>query len=236
MSDDIHEDNLQREPVADQTTDSGPTLCVKHQAFCDAYMQCRSATEAAVQAGYSPRSASTLMAMGPIRAEIKRRQAEEPKAAGVSHASLLAEIENARAVAEESNNASAMIAAIKLKAEICGLSDPPAPVEPDRPFSREALVRALATFMRENGLDTTTPDTTAPPATPAPASPDAPAPAPKPEREYLLGEVETFNNGCHVELVEIPGSRERKWAIYDATDQLLGYRRSRADAVMLAHG
>jgi hypothetical protein len=68
---------------------------------------------------------------------------------------------------------------------------------------------------------------------PAPASHDAPEPE-QFEKNYQPGETEVFDNGAYITLVEIPGSGERKWAVYDSQDQLVGYRRQRATAVALA--
>src|SRR5262245_52445606 len=93
-------------------------LSAKRIAFVEHYMQTRSATEAATAAGYKTASAASLMAQGPIKAEIKRRLAALASDNKITPASLLAEIEEARTVAALDDNASAMVACIKLKAEM----------------------------------------------------------------------------------------------------------------------
>ena len=87
------------------------------------YMRDRSATAAAQRAGYSPRSAASLMALPVIKNEIKRRLAAIATDVSVTVKSLLAEAEVARETAEAAGNASAMVAALRLKAELSGAMD-----------------------------------------------------------------------------------------------------------------
>ena len=104
-------------------TDTGAGLSPKHAAFVDEFLKDRSATAAAQRAGYSVRTASTLMTMGPIKDEIKRRLAAIATDVSVTVKSLLAEAEVARETAEAAGNASAMVAALRLKAELSGAMD-----------------------------------------------------------------------------------------------------------------
>lgn len=88
------------------------------------------AAAAAQRAGYSPRSAASLMAQEHIRETIRQHQEAAARNSGVSPESLIKEAEVAREVAEAAGNGSAMVAAIKLKAELTGLAaDVPAPMQ-----------------------------------------------------------------------------------------------------------
>jgi hypothetical protein len=141
-------------------TDTGAPsegLSPRHTAFVDEYMKDRVATAAAQRAGYSPRSAASLMAMGPIRDEIRRRQAAIAADADVTVRSLIDEVEAARAVAEGAENASAMVAAIKLKAELTGNLDAreaPKSDQSDRPTDIAGTAAAIVQLLREYACQT----------------------------------------------------------------------------------
>lgn len=99
----------------------------RHQLFIAEYKRDGNGGRAAIAAGFSPRSASTtasrLLALPEIRAEIDRWQAQISAEAKVSLRSLLDEAEGARAVAEEDGNGAAMVAAVLLKARLTGYLD-----------------------------------------------------------------------------------------------------------------
>jgi hypothetical protein len=100
-------------------------LTAKQAAFCREYIVDSNGTQAAVRAGYSERTAneqaSQMLALPHIDAEVKRLQEEIATANNITVSALLIEAEQARAVAKEGKNASAMVAATTLKARLCGL-------------------------------------------------------------------------------------------------------------------
>ena len=53
------------------------------------------------------------------------------------------------------------------------------------------------------------------------------------ERLHEFDESDVFENGASITYVEISGSGERKWAVCDSQNRLLGYKRQRAAAVAL---
>src|SRR5262249_46259673 len=127
-------------------------LSAKHAAFVDAYMVSRSAVEAALASGYKARSAASLMALQPIRDEIRRRNAATATDTKTDLATLLRDAETARQIAADNGNASGMVAALKLKAELLGLMDGEAkpPVDPSSVPIRE-LVKVIAAMLLEQG-------------------------------------------------------------------------------------
>lgn len=134
-------------------TDTGAGLSPKHAAFVDEFLKDRSATAAAQRAGYSPRSAAGLMALLPIKDEIRRRLAAIATEANVTAKSLIAEAEVARETAEAGGNASAMVAAIKLKAELTGNLDAAQPAsEPVHATHRETA-HAVFDLLKQLGYD-----------------------------------------------------------------------------------
>lgn len=62
-----------------------------------------------------------MLALPHIDAEVARLQADIASAANITVQSLLIEAEQARTVAKEDGNGSAMVAATTLKARLCGL-------------------------------------------------------------------------------------------------------------------
>jgi phage terminase small subunit len=106
------------------------------------------ASAAAVRAGYSPKSAAStgtrLLAEPAVRAAIDAHQVEIAQEVSVSTKTLLAEAEAARTLAERVENASAMIAAVQLKARLTGLIDD----KPDPERDRVAAERARANEVR----------------------------------------------------------------------------------------
>jgi hypothetical protein len=69
--------------------------------------------------------------------------------------SLIKEAEVAREVAEQAGNGSAMVAAIKLKAELTGQLNAAAPSAPkEQPLDLVATARAVFDFLREASLRT----------------------------------------------------------------------------------
>jgi hypothetical protein len=81
------------------------------------------AAAAAVRAGYKARSAPVLMGNAAIRDAIRSRQDAEIAATGVNgeHAELLRLANEVYTTAASSNNASGMVAALKLRADLNGV-------------------------------------------------------------------------------------------------------------------
>jgi hypothetical protein len=100
-------------------------LTAKQAAFCREYIVDCNGTQAAIRAGFSERTAqeqaSQMLALPHIDAEVARLQADIASAANITVATLLIEAEQARTVAKDGKNASAMVAATTLKARLCGL-------------------------------------------------------------------------------------------------------------------
>jgi Terminase small subunit len=122
----IDEGELDCEPhEATETAVEAPkAIGAKHEKFITEYMKDRNATAAAARSGYSVRSAAMLMAMGPIKDEIRRRLAQvaakAAEEAKVTLQSLMAKALRAYEVAEGNNNPAGMVAATKLMAELSG--------------------------------------------------------------------------------------------------------------------
>jgi len=68
----------------------------KHQLFVDEYLKDRNATQAAIRAGYSPKSAKVtacrLLTKANVKAEIARRAEEHARTAGIQVVDLLLEM------------------------------------------------------------------------------------------------------------------------------------------------
>lgn len=92
----------------------------RHKLFVAEFLRDANAARAAQASGYSPRSASKLLATPAIRAEIDKRQASVAAESRVCLKSLLNEAERAREVAERADNPAAMVGAITLKAKLTG--------------------------------------------------------------------------------------------------------------------
>ena len=116
-------------------------LTPKQESFCQRYMETGNASEAYRlsydAAGMKPesinRKAKELIDNGKIAARLSELRAEVQAAHGVTVASLIAELEEARQVGKERGQASAMAAATMGKARLAGLDkqadgdDTPAP-------------------------------------------------------------------------------------------------------------
>lgn len=130
----------------------------KQAAFCREYLKDCNGTQAATRAGYSPRtaneSASRLMTKAHVCAEIDRLQAEAAASAHVTVQTLLAEAEQARRVANEADNASAMVSATTLKAKLTGhliekTEDLVARAKLDKDMAQEAETKRAANLLAE---------------------------------------------------------------------------------------
>jgi len=118
------------------------SLSPKHARFIDEFIVDMNAAAAAKRSGYSPRSASALMANPAIKAEIARRQEAAAISSQVTLESLISECEQARQLAEQAGNASAMVSATQLKAKLTGrLIDDAEAREAREAAEREAKLR-----------------------------------------------------------------------------------------------
>lgn len=104
-------------------------LTIKQETFCQRYVETGNATEAyrvaygtkAKAETVSPK-ASRLLATDKVRARVAElREATLTRVHGVTVASLIAELEEARQVGKERGQASAMAAATMGKAKLAGL-------------------------------------------------------------------------------------------------------------------
>jgi hypothetical protein len=201
------------------------------------------------------------MALQPIKDEIVRRtDALVTEFQVPLHQSLLAEAEQARQVAEEAGNASAMVAALRLKAELTNQLDASAKSNNPVQCGTAELVRSLIGLFLEYGyklkLEPLQPDEAydidralramnRPPADSCAEEPSAlsvqvvatlasaPAATARPEPTEI-GTTEVFENRAWIQLVLIPGASVPKWEIRNNGGALLGYRSKHADAVALA--
>lgn len=107
----------------------------KQRSFVDAYLSNgMNATKAAIQVGYSTKSASAIgsenLTKLNILEEIERRQILERQTFKVTRESLLRELEAVKKNARETQNFGAYIRAIEVQAKMLGLFEPPkAPME-----------------------------------------------------------------------------------------------------------
>ena len=125
-------------------------LSDKQRRFIDEYMRDSNGAQAALRAGYSARSASKLLSVPLVRAEIDRRQAEIARDTSISTASLIADADRAQGLAEKAGNASAMVAAIQLKARLVGLEKPdPTDTERDGASAQDREVKTAAKMFQD---------------------------------------------------------------------------------------
>jgi hypothetical protein len=148
------EDELSRE----FSPDDG--LTAKQRRFVDEYLVDRNGPAAAQRAGYSPRSASSLLQNPAIQDAITARQQAtdkpvQPLDGDAVTLQLIAEADAAYKAAEASNNSSGMTSAVQLKARLHGVLRgselaPEAVAKPatDLPSMRE-LVRTMHSMMRQ---------------------------------------------------------------------------------------
>lgn len=107
----------------------------KQEKFVEEYCVDRNATQAAIRAGYSEKTAGQVgfenLKKPDIAEAIKQRLHEHAENCGVSKESITRELDMAYAVAMKSGQASAMVAATTQKAKLHGLSFDPAEQEED---------------------------------------------------------------------------------------------------------
>jgi len=123
-------------------------LTSKQAAFVEEFLKDHSPAGAALRAGYSAKSGKRLLADPAVAAEVAKREAEFEHDVTVSTRTLLADADRAQALAEKASNASAMVAAIQLKARLSGLDKPDIPQDPDGVIAKavEAARTEIATI------------------------------------------------------------------------------------------
>lgn len=125
-------------------------LTIKQETFCQKYIETGNASEAYRQAynaeGMKPatvnKRSSELLANGAIAGRLSELRGEVAKAHGVTVASLIAELEEARQVAKNKEQGAAMVAATMGKAKLAGVDgDTPEDDEEPVPVKVEVTVR-----------------------------------------------------------------------------------------------
>jgi phage terminase small subunit len=100
----------------------------RQNQFVAEYALSRNATQAAIKAGYSPRTARQTgfenLTKPDIRAAVAKYEAEAAERLAVTRERVLAELEAAIDVAREQRNPAAMIAGWREIAKICGYYAP----------------------------------------------------------------------------------------------------------------
>lgn len=100
-------------------------LTPKQQRFVAEYLKDQNGKQAAIRAGYAPRSAEVqgcrLLRNAQVRAAVDKAQARVAKKAEITVESLAAELEEARALALAEKQASAAVAATMGKGKLAGL-------------------------------------------------------------------------------------------------------------------
>ncbi|MDU3076853.1 MAG: terminase small subunit [Mixta calida] len=110
-------------------------LKAKQEKFCQEYLVDLNATQAAIRAGYSAKTARSVgcenLTKPDISARIAELQNEAQQKHGISRESILKELEEARkaALASETVQASAAASATVHKAKLLGLYDSPEDIE-----------------------------------------------------------------------------------------------------------
>lgn len=103
-------------------------LTPQHHTFIQEYLATGNATQAAITAGYSAKTAqpqaSRLLKRDDIKEAIEAAQADIKKQTEVTIADLLDQLEDARQLAIETGKASAAVAAIMGKARLLGYDKP----------------------------------------------------------------------------------------------------------------
>lgn len=110
-------------------------LNAKQERFCQEYLVDLNATQAAIRAGYSSKTARSVgnenLTKPDISSRIAELQAEVQKRCGITREAILRELEEARkaALASETVQASAAASATVHKAKLLGLYDSPEDIE-----------------------------------------------------------------------------------------------------------
>lgn len=99
-------------------------LSPKHARFVAEYLKDNNATQAAIRAGYSERTAKQqgcrLLTKADVAAAVRKGQKRVAKKAEITVESLAAEFEEARQLARKQGQASAMVAATTGKGKLSG--------------------------------------------------------------------------------------------------------------------
>lgn len=125
-------------------------LTIKQEAFCRKYVETGNASEAYRQAynasGMKPETvkkrASELLGRGDIAGTVAALRGAATQVHGVTVASLIAELEEARQVGKEKGQASAMAAATLGKAKLVGLDSGVADEDDATPVKVEVRVES----------------------------------------------------------------------------------------------
>lgn len=106
----------------------GATMSPQQQTFINEYILTGNATQAAITAGYSEKTAqvqaSRLLKHADIKQAIEQAQNEQQQRHNLTVDHLLEQLENARLLAMETGKVSAAVAAIMGKARLLGFDKP----------------------------------------------------------------------------------------------------------------
>ena len=132
-------------------------LTEQQQQFVDEYFKTGNASAAARSAGFAARAAASLLETPAIQAKIERRRAETateaPNEGDVQ--ALIREADAAIRIAEASNNASGMVAALTLKSRLVGalrgneLAEGAESETSAKPLSNRELAMTVLSIFRE---------------------------------------------------------------------------------------
>lgn len=102
---------------------AGPLRNVRHEKFCQALLEGKSATAAYEEAGYvrDDGNANRLRSSPKVQERLAELQAEVAKDTKVTVESICRELDEANKVAKERGQASAMVSASALRAKLAGL-------------------------------------------------------------------------------------------------------------------
>lgn len=126
-------------------------LTIKQETFCQKYLETGNASEAYRQAynaeGMKPatvnKRSAELFANGAITGRIAELRGAVQQTHGVTVASLIIELEEARTVAKTREQGAAMVAATMGKAKLAGLADEPSGKTDDLPRVLSELIAKL---------------------------------------------------------------------------------------------
>lgn len=126
-----------------------PLRNVRHEKFCQALLEGRSATAAYAQAGYvrDEGNAARLRVNPRIEERLAELQGEIAKETKVTVESICRELDEANQVAKERGQASAMVSASALRAKLAGLMVDKVEVGPAGAFDKCESIEAIADEM-----------------------------------------------------------------------------------------
>ena len=132
-----------------------PLRNVRHEKFCQALLEGKSATAAYAEAGYvrDDGNANRLRSSPKVAARLAELQAEVAKETKVTVKSICRELDEANAVAKAKGQAAAMVSASALRAKLAGLMVERVEVGPAGAFDKCDTVEAVVDELLRYDLD-----------------------------------------------------------------------------------